>query len=851
MVKISVKTALATAKHNIGLEKYLEAKRICKAILKAHPNNGTARKLLATLDNKMTGQRNENLPAIISNIIATYNKGDFIKSYAASKKSLSIYPDVVEILKIFGASASRVGKFHEATSAFKKIVSINPDEPRNHFNLGNALRDQGQIHHALKAYVEALRIDITYEPARSNLAKLIASNNLEKEPSVKRILSGTQMESLVTEAPIMSEVKHAEQFFEMGKYDQAKKYYERAFSRDPTNAILAFNLGLSNAKLGKFDNAINSYEEAISLQPEFPDAQNNLGLALIELNHLDKAISVFETMISQDARSVKALINLGAVYEKKDLIEDALFWFRNAILVSPNDTVALYNCARILAKNNQLEEAEKIYKKLLKIDPNYTDAEYNLANVYVKLQNYEAAIIAYKNVLFSNPNYRAAQFNLADALWKMGKPEDAIPHYKDLMSKYPNYTDAYLSLAVIYSDQQEFEVALDLNKKAIAINNKLVPAYFNSARILIELGKFDQGIETYKTALSLEPDSTDILNNLGIAYAEKGSFDCAINTYEKALRLNANDPEVKHNLSYALLASGQFIKGFRLNEERWKTQKNIGVYFNTSKPVWSEQKNRRVLIWGEQGIGDEIMYSSIIPELCEKSSHVLVRCDERLINLFKRSFPENITYFPSTKLISEAAYDYHLPIGSLPMYFRRSLGSFKKASLGFLSPDEERSRKISSALSSYKDKKLIGISWKTKSSVRNATKRNLSLSDLARKIIKDDVKLVNLQYGDVSDDIFELETKYGIKVLQLKDLDITNDIDGLASLMSNCDEIISTTNMTVHLAGALGLKTKVLVPYSPRWIWGDGSQNYWYDSVCPFKQTKVNEWTEVLNSLCN
>ena len=106
-----------------------------------------------------------------------------------------------------------------------------------------------------------------------------------------------------------------------------------------------------------------------------------------------------------------------------------------------------------------------------------------------------------------------------------------------------------------------------------------------------------------------------------------------------------------------------------------------------------------------------------------------------------------------------------------------------------------------------------------------------------------------LQYGDVSNEIKAVKKDFGIDIIQFDDVDNKNDIDGLASLISACDQIVSTTNITVHLAGALGEKVTALLPFSPRWIWGDGSESFWYESVTPLKQICPHNWNDILDNL--
>ena len=302
-------------------------------------------------------------------------------------------------------------------------------------------------------------------------------------------------------------------------------------------------------------------------------------------------------------------------------------------------------------------------------------------------------------------------------------------------------------------------------------------------------------------------------------------------------------------MGYALLAAKDFNQGFKHHEWRWKTKERANYFLKSAKPMWNGEKNQRVLVWGEQGIGDEIMFSSVILDLYAKSLQILVKCDKRLIPLFKRSFPPDIIYFSKSQPVPEDKYDSHIPAGSLPLTFRKSLECFRESASGFLKCDMAKAESIKTLLTHKHGGKIVGISWKTKSVLKNSSNRDIKLAELATTLDRSNTQLLCLQYGDVFDEIESVKRDFGINVIQFADVDNMNDIDGLASLIMACDQIVSTTNATVHLAGALGAKVTALLPFSPRWIWGTGSENFWYDSVTPLKQKSHHNWGNVLENL--
>jgi len=461
----------------------------------------------------------------------------------------------------------------------------------------------------------------------------------------------------------------------------------------------------------------------------------------------------------------------------------------------------------------------------------------------------EEAIEAYNKSLAIKPDYAEAYYNMGNALKVQGKLEEAIEAYNKVLAIKPDYAEAHHNKGNALKDQGKLEEAIEAYNKALAIKPDYAETYNNMGNALQEQGKLEEAIDAYNKSLAIKPDFAEAYYNMGNALKDQGKLEEAIEAYNKALAIKPDYAEAHHNMSYACLAVKNFEQGFEKYEWRWKTKQFKTGYLKTKKPTWSGETRQRVLVWAEQGIGDEIMFSSIIPEIYATSSKILVKCDKRLIPLFERSFSNDITYYSRDANVSEDEYDFHIPMGSLPLTFRKSLDSFKNSAPGFLKCNMARAESIKGQLLHEPGKKLVGISWKTKSPLRNSSTRNINLADLARALDNSKTQLVCLQYGDVSDEISAVKRDFGIDVIQFDKVDNKYDLDGLASLILACDQIVSTTNVTVHLAGALGAKVTALLPFAPRWIWGDGSESFLYESVIPIKQKYHHNWNNVLDSL--
>jgi ADP-heptose:LPS heptosyltransferase len=296
-----------------------------------------------------------------------------------------------------------------------------------------------------------------------------------------------------------------------------------------------------------------------------------------------------------------------------------------------------------------------------------------------------------------------------------------------------------------------------------------------------------------------------------------------------------------------------FENGWPKYKWRWqqKTANVMPWHPPESKPKWTPDKSGRVLVWEEQGVGDVIMFSSIIPELYKRSNKLMVQVDDRLIPLFRRSFPKDLVFYSNLEKIPEDQYDTHVPVGSLPSYFRQSIVSFKQSSGSYLKVDENLSTKLRAELLGGKHKYICGISWRGGSKKDSAaTNKSIKLAEIAQILDRENVTLVSLQYGETDTELQELNNKYGIRVASVSEIDNFKNIDGLASLIGACDHIVSIDNLTVHLAGALGKKTTVLLPFSCDWRWGQTQQDcYWHSSLTLFRQKNIADWSSPLKEL--
>ena len=324
-----------------------------------------------------------------------------------------------------------------------------------------------------------------------------------------------------------------------------------------------------------------------------------------------------------------------------------------------------------------------------------------------------------------------------------------------------------------------------------------------------------------------------------------GKIKCAKNSFLKAIKLNENNHNAKLNLSYTQLLKIELKNGWANHEYRWRADfANDKLWPIQNRELWEGQDRKKVLLWKEQGIGDDILFLGLVLEAYKRTKVLTVYTDSRLISLCERGMP-GVVFKPYKNKIDDEDFDYHLPMGSLPRLFRSDIKDFENTVTGYLKADKERVESLREEMG-LGDKKVVGISWKSIKSL-HTQKKSLSLKEFGTLFKDLDIVLLNLQYGDVDNEIKEFTKSTGIEVLQCGSVDNREDLDGLAALIELCDLVVSTSNVTVHLAGALGKETWVLLPYVANFWWLlDRTDSIWYPTLRLYRQKKFQDWGNVL-----
>ena len=433
-------------------------------------------------------------------------------------------------------------------------------------------------------------------------------------------------------------------------------------------------------------------------------------------------------------------------------------------------------------------------------------------------------------------------------LTKSGAYEEALRICKKIKSNNINNPTYFNVVGIICRRLGLLDEASLNSKKAIKIDKNLVAAKMNIANIELQKGNIKKAIKLLEEIVSENPYYQEAKANLALAHKNIGNLDRALDIYRKLEHQGTSDLKSKFNFGITLITVENFKQGWRYYEYRWRFAPYSKVTWPfPDKPVWKGERGKRVALWKEQGIGDDIIFLSLIPEVKKMCGSLSVYVDPRLQTICRRSMPE-INFVKDLEELQNVKCDYHLPMGSIPGLIRNDIGDFDRTVKGYLKADAERVKSIRKELK-LGGKKVIGISWKSFKSL-NQIKKSVQLCDMERIFSGLDVVLVNLQYGDVDEEIKAFKEETGIDVLQCASVDNREDLDGLAALIEACDMVISTSNVTIHMAGALAKETWALQPYVAYFWWlSDRTDSIWYPSLTLYRQPTLDDWDSVYGSI--
>jgi tetratricopeptide (TPR) repeat protein len=432
---------------------------------------------------------------------------------------------------------------------------------------------------------------------------------------------------------------------------------------------------------------------------------------------------------------------------------------------------------------------------------------------------------------------------LARLLVEKREYDDAWAIVDKILVEDPNNVPALTMGVSIQDKARHLAIAYQMAKRCVDLAPNLSSSWTNFGRLCEELYQLDEAEKAYIKAISLstKPQFKALnLNNLSSLYATTGRWAKAEEFALKSLDLEPNNGKARGNLGIAQLGQRKWVPGWDNYGSIIGSEYRKLVKYR-DEPDWDGTPGKTVVVYGEQGLGDELSFASMIPDAIKVCKKVLLDCDHRLEGLFKRSFPQAKVY--GTRWKREIEWDeedknpdYSISIGQLGSFFRKKNEDFPGSP--YLVPERERWLMWTEYLKA-KQKPIIGIAWSGGLQWTAERFRKWKLEELQPIFDSVDAHWVSLQYKDSEEEIRNFN---GAKIHSYPFATYSKDYDDTAGLVSACDLVITMQTSVAHLSAALGIETWTFVnQYAPQWRYGEGEDCPWYKSMKIYRQ-KNGKW---------
>ncbi|GET41993.1 glycosyl transferase family 2 [Microseira wollei NIES-4236] len=537
-------------------------------------------------------------------------------------------------------------------------------------------------------------------------------------------------------------------------------------------------------------------------------------------------------------------------------------------------------------------------------DPDQIQNQFQLGIEHYQKGEVQAASVCFQAVLQEEPHHVHAHYNLGIIYQNQGNWIKALQHYQQAIQVKPDYTAAYNNLGNLYLEQEQFQAAIDCFLKAIQFEADYAPAYNNLGNVYKEQGQFQAAIDCFLKAIQLQPEYTSAYSNLGNVYKEQGQLEAAIDCFDKAIKLQPDYADAHYNRGHALLLLGELQSGFLEYEWRFETQ--IISRFKPKTTMWdgSEIEGKSIVLWNEQGLGDEIQFVRYAQQLQKQGGLVTLCTHPALVSLFRECLAGEVEVIEKNNC-DIYAYDCQASMMSLPGIFQTNLDTIPNSVPYIFTPDSLRSDCVIPSSSGYR----IGIVWAGQIKNPDYLKKSCSPDWFIDLLDVGDVTLYSLQVGvdavKIQPWLDQEDAQTRRKGDALRDLSQDQSIwfeppefirreeenstllespgfrDGMSPrhrvtasprplqdrrvwdlshlirdfvdtvcLIEQLDLVITIDTAVAHLAGAMGKPVWVLLPFIPDWRWQLHCQvSPWYPTMRLFRQPSLGDWGSVFQQV--
>lgn len=518
-------------------------------------------------------------------------------------------------------------------------------------------------------------------------------------------------------------------------------------------------------------------------------------------------------------------------------------------------------------RRGDVPRAAQLALRATEADETNGQAFHVLALGLEKMGHLHKALVTFERAFELDPDDPDLLLNLGLTAWGLKMHQEAAGMFQQHIARCPDSPLGYNNLGTVLYELGHAEDAIETLRAAI-YRMPQQPVLWNAlATVLAESGRSEESVVFYQEAIKLDPGFSRPWHNLGFAFMHLGRLEEALNAYDEALA-RAYDltdlREGRHSRSTCLIGMGRLEEGFREYEIRNDPSFRAYVHHMVKAPVWAGEplEGKRILIVGEQGLGDELMFANILPDIASAvgpEGKLQIAVDGRLVPLFQRSFPDaevgtcddrvildgdtckELRFIPWATETGQP--DFYATMGAPLQFLRKRIEDFRREP--FLVADPERVAAFRARLEAMGPGPYVGLGWRSMMQDVKRQKYFAPLDIWAPVLKTPGVKFVNVQYGDCKDELAWACERHGVEIVSFDDLDLKDDIEGAAALSAALDLVISAPTAAAATAGSVGTETWFLTAGR---TWPQlGTDHYpWYRAAPVFSPEQFGDWNALM-----
>ncbi len=619
---------------------------------------------------------------------------------------------------------------------------------------------------------------------------------------------------MTSSSPMQAKFQTAQQLHLQGRLVEAARLYEELLAADAGHAPALHWLGVIAYQTGDLAKALDLISRSVAIDPQSALAHSNLGNVLAVLGRLDESLASYDRALALRPGHADSHNHRGNVLNNLRRFDEALDDFARAIALRPDYAEAHSNLGVALYDLGRFEDALESCNRAIALQPDLAEAHHNRSLVLRELKHFAAALASADRAIRLRPDYAQAHSNRGIVLARLGRLEEAMASYDRAIALEPGFADTHFHRGAALCDLWRHEEALAACDRAIALGPGLGLAHGNRALALQEMGRFDEAMSSHDKAVALAPDCAEVHANRAVMNLRLGRYEGAWEEFEWRLPLWQEQERQR-----LLELSPDALRRPRLKS-------------------LDEARGQTILVHWEQGLGDTIQFCRYVELLQGAGAEVVLAPQPKLRALLTslRGAPRLVT--PAD---APTAFDCHVSLMSLPMIFSTTIETIP-ADIPYLSASEEKVEKWRARLSGEGFR--VGVCWQGSKINKRDPGRSFAATRFQGLARIPGVRLISLQKGEKAP-----ETLPGGATMQTLGSDFDSGPDAFvdaAAVMMHLDLVITADTAIAHLAGALGVRTWVALPFVPDWRWMlNRSDSPWYPGMRLFRQAAAGDWDGV------